>query len=265
MIGEGSCGTCVYVGLLNDGREVAVKRLLTDRSEHFYLNNEHALLTIQKVKKSEHVVKCRYFKVDNPFSYLVTDLCEETLADYVKLHSKEHLENHGPVMIKEILTGLYALHCGGEKILHMDLKPENILVDARGKMCLADFGISRRLTPDQTTLHTGTKGTAGWRAAESLVDLNPKYKRKSDIQVIGMICFYILTKGIHPFGGCYYREANILCGNPVDLEMLANPIAKDFVSQLISHDINNRPYVEEALKHPYINGMSAALDIQLIQ
>ena len=67
-----------------------------------------------------------------------------------------------------------------------------------------------------------------------------------------MICFYILTKGEHPFGGPADRLANIAKGDPVYLHMLSDSTAKRFVSWLIRHDINERPYVEEAFDHPYI-------------
>ena len=67
-----------------------------------------------------------------------------------------------------------------------------------------------------------------------------------------MICFYILTKGEHPFGGPIDRVANIANGDPVYLDKLSDSNAKRFVSWLISHDINKRPYVEEALRDPYL-------------
>lgn len=36
------------------------------------------------------------------------------------------------------------------------------------------------------------------------------YKRRSDIQVAGMLAFYVMTKGKHPFGDISYeRPTNI--------------------------------------------------------
>ena len=104
-------------------------------------------------------------------------------------------------------------------------------------------------------MDTGVKGTPCWRAAELIASVERakvKFNRKSDIQVVGMICFYILAKGEHPFGGPNDRIPNIAKGDLVYLDMLSDSTAKSFVSWLISHDINKRPYVEEALDHPYI-------------
>ena len=50
---------------------------------------------------------------------------------------------------------------------------------------------------------------------------NVGLKKKSDIQVAGMLAFFVLTKGEHPFGGLSHeRMTNILKGNPVNLAKL---------------------------------------------
>ena len=80
-----------------------------------------------------------------------------------------------------------------------------------------------------------------------------KYKRKSDVQVVGMLCYYILTRGQHPFGLAEYdRVKNLLENNPVGLTTLSNPIARDLISWMLQHKIEDRPYVAEALTHPYL-------------
>jgi serine/threonine-protein kinase/endoribonuclease IRE1 len=67
-----------------------------------------------------------------------------------------------------------------------------------------------------------------------------------------MVAFYIVTKGEHPFGAQRYRLGNLLDGNPVALETLKDPVLKDFLSWMLSHDPKDRPSAEEALKHPYL-------------
>ena len=78
-----------------------------------------------------------------------------------------------------------------------------------------------------------------------------KWKEKSDIQVAGMIAFYILTKGKHPFGPQLHRMINLHVGNPVGLSKLSDPVVKDLLSQMLAQELDERPYVEQALKHPY--------------
>ena len=65
-----------------------------------------------------------------------------------------------------------------------------------------------------------------------------KIKRKSDIQVVGMMSFYILTKSGHLFGPEQFRFANIIQGKP-DLEQLTDNKARNFVSWMINHNVND--------------------------
>ena len=196
--------------------------------------------------------------------YLILDLCEETLSKHVHSQTPEHLRDHGPRMVKEILTGLEFLHSQG--ILHRDLKlPSNVLVDVAGHMRLADFGISRVLNEDETTVQTDAKGTRDWMPVEVIETINNgqkcRFKKKSDIQVAGMIAFFIFAKGEHLFGLSDERMTNIRKGNPVNLGKLDNPQAREFVAWLIRHIIGERPYAHEALKafEAFIYGSSESV------
>ena len=66
------------------------------------------------------------------------------------------------------------------------------------------------------------------------------------------MAYYIVTKGEHPFGEERFRLHNLLDGKPVGLDKLDDPVLKDFISWMLSHDPNDRPSAKEALKHPYL-------------
>ena len=259
LLGRGSFGTCVYVGIMEDGSEVAVKRMLL-QSCAALAENEKEVLRLMKKKGSPFILNYHEFSQNDTFMYLISDLCQETLEEHVESQTIEHLRENGPRMIKQILSGLQFLHTNG--ILHRDLKPSNVLVDIDGFMKLADFGLSRVLNEDETTVNTDPKGTQGWMPAEVIEATNKKgknknvsgrYKKKSDIQAVGMIAFFIFTKGEHPFGDYLLdRITNIFKGNPVSLHILDNVEARDFISWLISHKIDDRPYADEALEHPFM-------------
>ena len=67
-----------------------------------------------------------------------------------------------------------------------------------------------------------------------------------------MVAFFILTKGEHPFGEKPDRDRNLLDGNPVYLDKVKDPAAKDLISWMLNHDPKKRPAAQEALKHPYL-------------
>jgi serine/threonine protein kinase len=246
-------GTCVYVGILEDGSEVAVKRMLSARCEST-AGNEKEILDLINTKKSSHIISYRHFLTDSNFMYLIMNLCEETLGDHISCKDLKYVQENSRRMIQEILTGLAFLHSQG--ILHRDLKPSNILVDVEDRMRLADFGISRVLNKDESTVQTNAGGTEDWMPPEVIAKYKQgkgPVKKKSDVHAAGMIAYFILSKGEHPFGHPYERMTNIMKGDPVNLKNLNDPEARLFVSKLFSHKIDDRPHASEALSYPYIN------------
>ena len=188
LIGKGSDGTRVYVGLGKDGYERAVKRLPRDACVGL-AKQEKRVLNELNTTKSNFVVKYRSLdeESDKDYLFLILDLCEETLENFVADNSLEDLVTIAPDIIRQVLKGLSDLHRHPKPILHRDLKPSNILRNVYGIWLLTDFGISRILQADVSTLHSNQRGTEDWTAVESSYPSNHygkvRYKKKSDIQV----------------------------------------------------------------------------------
>jgi serine/threonine protein kinase len=187
LIGKGSDGTRVYIGLGKDGCERAVKRLPRDACSGLAEQEKQVL----NRAKSNNVVNYWFLddKCDKDYLFLILDLCEETLQDFVDRSNLVDLARIAPDIILQVLRGLDDLHRGGMPILHRDLKPSNILRNVHGKWLLADFGISRILTGGANTHLSNERGTKHWRAVESYPangvsdDGEVRYKKESDIQV----------------------------------------------------------------------------------
>ena len=192
LIGRGSDATRVYVGLSKDGYERAVKRLPRDDCAHL-AEQEKKVLNESNAIDSNHVVRYRYLddKSDSDWVFLIMDLYEETLKEYVERSHSKGWPKIAKDIIQQVLRGLADLHREPKRILHRDLKPSNILRNVDNKWLLADFGISRILTEDASTHKSQEKGTKDWRAVESISfpsdntsnGATVHYKRESDIQV----------------------------------------------------------------------------------
>ena len=152
LIGRGSCNTEVYICLGPDGIERAIKRLPKHLCKKF-LKNERDILTSRNAVDSPQIVNyCSYDNTTSPdFGYLILDLYEQNLEEYIKGEGKTMTESAVRKMIRQILQGLKALHSREPRILHRDLKPSNILVDVNGDVALSDFGIGR-FFPEQGIL-----------------------------------------------------------------------------------------------------------------
>ncbi len=190
LIAKGSDGTRVYVGLGKDGVERAVKRLHRDFCSGLAEQEKNVLTDLNTIK-SIYVVNYWFLEEqsDKNYLFLILDLCEETLADFVGRSSLQDLIKIAPDIIRQILKGLADLHRDPKPILHRDLKPSNIMRNVQGNWLLADFGISRILTGDDSTHASTQRGTENWRAVESYPsngithDGKVRYKKESDIQV----------------------------------------------------------------------------------
>ena len=247
-----------------------MKRLHKDQCRLFAVHEKH-ILNEPSIADSQCTVKYWYFddKSDKEYAYLILDLCEETLGEYVERNCQNDLQEAAPKIIRQILEGLKDLHEEPNAILHRDLRPSNILRNTQNKWLLADFGISRIL-PQKKDEHVSVpRGNAHWRAVEAHASdespgnaVNVRYQRESDIQTAGMVAYFIVSKGEHPFGTENCRISNLKCGNPVGLSCINNPALKDLLEWMLSHSPDKRPSAKEALKHPYLQ--SAAEQFELL-
>ncbi|XP_046844517.1 uncharacterized protein LOC124438427 isoform X2 [Xenia sp. Carnegie-2017] len=266
-IGKGSDGTLVYLGLAKNGYGKAVKRIRKDNCTNI-ADHEKKILNKKNAKESKHVVNyCSLVEDAGEYVYLVLDLCEESLEDFVQSNELANLVESLPKILEQILTGLFDLHKGSDPILHLDLKPCNVLRDAHGKFLLADFGISHILKKGLKTYRaTSRKGTEHWIAPESYCEDEDsfdkgRYKRESDIMNAGMVAYYVATKGKHAFGSLEFRLHNMLNGNPVGLDEINNVELKDLLTWMLQLKPELRPSANEALKHPYLLSNNDKFDL----
>ncbi|XP_051744300.1 serine/threonine-protein kinase/endoribonuclease IRE1-like isoform X5 [Ctenopharyngodon idella] len=249
IIGSGGSGT-VYLGLKKDGTEVAIKRITKDPLNSKDFENELKHLRDLKLE-SKNIVRYVDLAEDEDFYYLALQLCEYDMEDYMenlRLQEQKVKDDSLRKIVKEMLLGLQVLHRAG--VIHRDIKPRNVLIDSGKNARLADFGLSRKLEEGRSTVHTVRAGTQGWEATEILNQTEKgHYKKSSDIQVAGMLVYYILSDGKHPFGDMD-REGNIKIGK-YTLEHVQDIVAKDLIEWMINKEPAERLTIDEVLRHPY--------------
>ena len=100
--------------------------------------------------------------------------------------------------VLQVCDGLSYVHNNGEA--HRDIKPENILI-VNGVAKIADFGISRFINRDTTTLTTTTERYSSWgyMAPEILEDGAFRDCGTSiDIYALGSLAYYVFSDGSLP-------------------------------------------------------------------
>ncbi|XP_050223339.1 G-type lectin S-receptor-like serine/threonine-protein kinase At5g35370 [Mercurialis annua] len=88
--------------------------------------------------------------------------------------------------------GLAYLHSGCDhKIIHCDVKPDNILLHDHFQAKLSDFGLSKLLSPEQSSLFTTMRGTRGYLAPEWLT--NSAISEKTDVYSYRMVLLELVS------------------------------------------------------------------------
>jgi eukaryotic-like serine/threonine-protein kinase len=140
------------------------------------------------------------------------------VMQYVPGQSLDHLILRGPANLQLVLSvgiqvadGLQAAHSLG--IFHRDLKPQNVMLTDGGLAKILDFGLARRLRPEDAAFdpakpalarnaslaatYTARGGTIRYMAPEQFVTGHSSVQ--SDVWALGII-LYELASGRHPFG-----------------------------------------------------------------
>ncbi|KAI4374088.1 hypothetical protein MLD38_012126 [Melastoma candidum] len=209
-IGQGGFG-CVYKGQLEDGQEVAVKRLSKNSGQGMeeFKNEVRLIARLQHINLVRLLGCC----VEMEEKMLIYEYMENKSLDSVlfsKMKSSALTWERRFNIICGIARGLLYLHQDSRfRIIHRDLKASNILMDGELNPKISDFGMARIFGRDQVEASTRrVVGTYGYMSPEYAMD--GLFSVKSDVFSFGVLVLEIVSGKKNR--GFYYanNELNLL-------------------------------------------------------
>ncbi|XP_074573940.1 proline-rich receptor-like protein kinase PERK15 [Curcuma longa] len=191
LLGQGGFGY-VHRGVLPNGKEVAVKQLKAGSGQGE--REFHAEVEIISRVHHKHLVSLVGYCISGGKRLLVYEFVPNYTLEF-HLHGKDRPTMEWPTRLKIALgsaKGLAYLHedCN-PKIIHRDIKAANILLDYKFEAKVADFGLAKLASENDTHVSTRVMGTFGYLAPEYAS--SGKLTDKSDVFSFGVMLLELIT------------------------------------------------------------------------
>ena len=232
IIGEGESSVVFGAFDRKSEQTVALKMLAPDR-----LSNPEAterfLAEIEVLSLFDHPNIVKILDVS------LTDSCKFFVMEYVEgITLKKHITTKGTLSEEEILflsrpilSALGEVHDKG--VIHCDIKPQNVVLVGSGEIKLMDFGISRRLSNQNSEPSEITMGTVQYVSPEQAE--GKPLSHLSDIYSFG-VTLYEMATGTLPF-------ADEDSGRIAAMHVSSTPIPPSMILPAIS------PWLDSVILH----------------
>ncbi|XP_024977996.1 G-type lectin S-receptor-like serine/threonine-protein kinase At4g27290 isoform X3 [Cynara cardunculus var. scolymus] len=192
-LGQGGFGP-VYKGVLENGQEVAVKKL-SETSQQGYEEFYNEVVCVARLQH-RNLVKLLGYCMDGDERILIYEyLANKSLDLYLFDETKSSMLKW-PLrfdIIHGIAKGILYLHQDSRhRIIHRDLKASNILLDRDMNPKISDFGLAREFGGDQIAAKTvKVVGTYGYISPEYAI--HGRISVKSDVFSFGVLVLEMVS------------------------------------------------------------------------
>ncbi len=148
--------------------------------------------------KHPHIVAIHAIETSGEVPLIVSEfVAGESLKAWLKSHAPTFAEIAG--LCDKLADALQHAHDAG--VIHRDLKPSNVLMDAAGEPYIADFGLAKNLSAqDSMTIDGQIMGTPAYMSPEQARGDSAKVDGRADVFALGVMLYEMLT-GQPPFQG----------------------------------------------------------------
>jgi len=196
ILGKGGFGSVWLAEDINLGREVALKVPVASRESVSMLLHE-----AQSAAKLRHPNIVAVYETGTSAdgqAFIASEYIEGlNLRDVLSAGRPTHKTTVN--LLITLTDALFHAHQAG--VIHRDIKPANVIIDAKGNPYLADFGLAKQVSAEQSISSEGQiLGTASYMSPEQATGQSRWTDHRTDIYSIGVVLFEMLT-GHLPFRG----------------------------------------------------------------
>ncbi|KAM6451521.1 cyclin-dependent kinase 13 isoform 1-T1 [Liasis olivaceus] len=201
IIGEGTYGQVYKARDKDTGEMVALKKVRLDNEKEGFpitaireikilrqLNHQSIINMKEIVTDKEDALD---FKKDKGAFYLVFEYMDHDLMGLLESGLVHFDESHIKSFMRQLMEGLD--YCHKKNFLHRDIKCSNILLNNRGQIKLADFGLARLYSSEESRPYTNKVITLWYRPPELLLG-EERYTPAIDVWSCGCILGELFTK-----------------------------------------------------------------------